>query len=124
MAQMTVTSLLSSVFLVCICCVLIIVGVLNIRSGARDRARTAASEHALVWHKQPLILFGTNNLLFALLLFWAACLIIVSSPTVRYVLIGLIIGTLILSILLIIRMVTYASQASRRLREQRTTRRS
>ena len=54
------------------------------------------------WHKQPKVLFGINNIVFSLILVFALLLILLTSQTAQYIVIGLIVSTLAISVILVV----------------------
>ncbi len=119
MANLTVASLAGMLLLVIIAIGLALVGVVNIRGGLRSLSGSATSGQYTGWHKQPGILFGLNNIVFAVLLVWGAGLFLFANSVVKYALLVLIVLTLLFSILLVTRTITSASQAARDFRERR-----
>ncbi len=102
---------LVGIFFAIICdAVLIYIGITNIRSGQRalDQARVAGQQ--VVWHKHIAILFGINNIVFALLIALVVVLSIVVDHIAKSVLVVLIIVTLLISIALVIRCISAAMQ--------------
>ncbi len=90
--------------------VLIYVGITNIRSGQRALAQARVVGQQAVWHKQIAILFGINNIVFALLIILVVSLSLVVDHSAKYALVVLIIVTLLISIGLVIRCISTAMQ--------------
>ena len=91
-------------------------GAYSIRKGinALPRAETLGQEP--VWHKQPNILLGINNIVFALLLGLVASSSMVASA--RLFLFILIVLVFLVSVFLVIRTANVTMQAARNLRER------
>ncbi|GCE26636.1 hypothetical protein KDA_21200 [Dictyobacter alpinus] len=105
---------LAGIIFAAICAILLLaVGVINIRSGRKALDRLRSEGRTVVWHKQVLILFGLNNIVFAAMLILITLLVILASPGVRYIIIALIALLLLISVFLVIRCVTSALQTSR-----------
>lgn len=102
---------------------LIAVGAYNIGKGLRALPQAEALGQEPVWHKQPNILLGINNIAFAVLVCLVALLSVVAAPG-RVVLLILIVITFLLSIFLVIRTANSAFNAAKKLREKQISRRS
>jgi hypothetical protein len=103
------TSLLALIIFLAVCvCALFFVGIYNIRRGLqrarRERALRGPDAATIHWYNQPKVLFGLNNIAFALLLLGILFLSLFTAPGVHYVLFGLIGLLFIISIVLMIRM--------------------
>ncbi len=108
-----------SIFFVIICgSVLIYVGVINIRSGQHALLQARAAGQPAVWHKQTIVLFGINNIVFAFLIILVVLLSIVVDSTVKTVLLVLIAVTLLTSIALVIRCISAALQSVKTLQKR------
>ncbi|MBO0778879.1 MAG: hypothetical protein J2P37_08640 [Ktedonobacteraceae bacterium] len=108
--------LAGGVVLVAIVLALVGVGIYNIRSGIKALPRAEELGQEPVWHKQPNILLGFTNIIFALLVGLAALL--GAFPDLRllwFILLGLL---LLLSIFLVARTIRAASAAARKLRQK------
>jgi hypothetical protein len=90
------------IFLGLCACGLALFGISNIRSGLRGGSRENVMNVTAVWHKQPKVLFGINNIVFSLILFLLLLLVLLASQTARYIVIGLIVFTLVVSIVLVV----------------------
>jgi hypothetical protein len=119
MAVFSAALLAGMLFLLIIAAGLLVVGFINIRSGLRSLSSATLPGQNTLWHRQPAILFGCNNLLFALLLVWGAGLFLFVDHTVRFVLLGLIVLTFLFSIVLVVRTITHASLTAKDLRARR-----
>ena len=109
-------SVLAGIIFAAICAVLLIaVGVMNIRSGRKALERSRSEGQVVAWHKQVLILFGLNNIVFAGLLVLLTLLIMIANPGVKYTIIALIALLFLASIVLVARCVSSALQTSRNL---------
>lgn len=118
MVQITTFALVSILFGVIFGSVLVYVGMTSIRSGMQALAQTRSVGQQGVWHKQTAILFGLNNIVFALLVVLVVLLGVVADPTVKYVLIALIVVTLLTSIILVVRCINAALQSVKSLRNR------
>jgi threonine/homoserine/homoserine lactone efflux protein len=108
-----------SIFFALICgSVLIYVGFINIRSGKQALLQARVAGQPAVWHKQTLLLFGLNNIVFALLIILVVLLSIVVNPTAKYALVVLIVVTLLISIVLVIRCISAALQSVKNLHKR------
>lgn len=90
------------IFLGICACGLALFGISTIRSGLRGGSRQDVMNVSIAWHKQPKVLFGINNIVFALLLVCVLLLMILTSQTAVYIVVGLIVLTLIISIVLVV----------------------
>ncbi len=90
------------IFLGLCACGLALFGIANIRSGLRGGSRENVMNVTAVWHKQPKVLFGINNIVFALIIVFLLLLALLASQTARYIVIGLIVFTLVVSIVLVV----------------------
>jgi|SRR5204863_2248443 hypothetical protein len=90
------------IFLGICACGLALFGISNIRSGLRGGSQEHVMKVTAAWHKQPKVLFGINNIVFALILVLVLLLILLASQTAQYIMVGLIVSTLIVSIVLVI----------------------
>jgi hypothetical protein len=77
-------------------------GISNIRSGLRGGSQEHVITVSAAWYKQPKVLFGVNNIIFALILVFVLLLILLANQIARYIVVGLIAFTLIVSIMLVI----------------------
>ncbi len=84
-------------------CILLAVGLVNIRLGQQAMTQTRTRGIEGKWHQQPRILFGINNMVFALLLLCVLLLTLFTSPTVRLALILLAVLTFFASLILVVR---------------------
>ncbi|GER87959.1 hypothetical protein KDW_21210 [Dictyobacter vulcani] len=107
---------LAGIIFAAICAVLLIaVGVMNIRSGRKALERSRSEGQVVAWHKQVLMLFGLNNIVFACLLVLLTLLIMIANPGVKYAIIALIALLFLASIVLVASCVSSALQTSRNL---------
>lgn len=118
MIQLTSYGLVSILFAVICGSILVYVGMTNIRSGTQALAQSRSTGQQGVWHRQMSILFGINNIVFALLLVLVVLLVVVVDRTAKYVLIALIAVTLLTSIVLVVRCIGAAMQNVRSLRNR------
>ncbi len=118
MIQLTTFALVSILFAIICGSVLVYVGMTNIRSGTQALAQTRSAGQQGVWHKQTSILFGLNNIIFALLIVLVVLLGVVADRSVKYILIALIVVTLLTSIVLVVRCITAALQSVKSLRNR------
>jgi hypothetical protein len=118
MTNINVVSLVSVVFLTLLVLVLMMVGIYNISQGIKALPRAEEQGQEPVWHKQLSILFGINNVVFAFLLLFGGGLFIVTERIVKYVLAGLVVFALIVSILLVVRTIKYSLLASQKLQQR------
>ncbi len=118
MIQLTTFALVSILFAIIFGAVLVYVGMTNIRSGTQALAQTRSMEPQGVWHKQTAILFGLNNIVFALLVVLVVLLGVVADRTMKYILIALIAVTLLASIVLVVRCISAALQSVKSLRNR------
>jgi len=96
-------SLLALIIFLGICgCGLALLGISNIRSGLRGGSQEHVMKVTAVWHKQPKVLFGINNIVFALILALVLLLILLTDQTAQHIVVGLIVCTLVVSIVLVI----------------------
>ncbi len=96
-------SLLALIIFLGICaCGLALFGISNIRSGLRGGSQEHVMKVTAVWYKQPKVLFGLNNIIFALILVFVLLLILLASQTACYIVVGLIVFTLVISIVLVV----------------------
>jgi len=91
-----------SIFLGICACGLALLGISNIRSGLRRGSQEHVMQVTASWHKQPKVLFGINNIVFSLILVFALLLILLTSQTAQYIVIGLIVSTLAISVILVV----------------------
>jgi hypothetical protein len=93
------------IFLILCICGLFFIGVYSIRRGLSSTGQIPAGSESIPprWHEQPKVLFGLNNITFALLLLGILFLSLFTSPTIHYVLFGFIGLLLIVSITLVVR---------------------
>jgi hypothetical protein len=112
------------IFLALLVLALVAVGIYNIRSGLKVLPNAEEVGQEPVWHKQTTILFGINNMVFALLLLLLLLLTIAPGSFKTGVVI-LIFITIALSILLVARSIFFALRAARKiaqnLREKKKT---
>lgn len=99
---------------------LITVGIATMRAGIKALPNASSVGQEPVWYKHPKILFGLNNIVFAVLLCLVLLLGIVTSTTAKLILVILLIITFLLSLFLVIRSVLALLRAAKKLREQRT----
>ena len=111
MIQLTTFALVSILFAIICGSVLTYVGMTNIRSGTKALAQVRSMGQQGAWHKQTAILFGINNIVFALLIVFVVLLGVVIDHTAKNVLIALIVITLLTSIVLVARCVSTAMQS-------------
>ncbi|HTI13865.1 MAG TPA: hypothetical protein VL461_04730 [Dictyobacter sp.] len=97
----TTVTVVGALFAAIIAVLLAVIGVVAVRSGQRELARTSEAGLQPVWHRQLRILFGINNIVFSLLLLCIAFLCILASMTVKYVLVGIIVVLFLCSIMLV-----------------------
>jgi threonine/homoserine/homoserine lactone efflux protein len=116
MIQLTSFALVSILFAIICGSVLVYVGMTNIRSGTQALAQTRSAGQQGVWHKQTSILFGLNNIVFALLIVLVVLLGVVTDRSMKYVLIALIVVALLTSIVLVVRCIAAALQSVKSLR--------
>ena len=90
------------IFLGICACGLALFGISNIRSGLRGGSQEHVITVSAAWYKQPKVLFGVNNIIFALILVFVLLLILLANQIARYIVVGLIAFTLIVSIMLVI----------------------
>ena len=90
------------IFLGICACGLVLFGISNIRSGLRGGSRENVMQVTTAWYKQPKVLFGINNIVFALILILVLLLALLASQTARYIVVGLIVFTIVISIVLVI----------------------
>jgi len=90
------------IFLGICACGLALFGISNIRSGLRGGSQEHLMKVTAVWYKQPKVLFGINNIIFALILVLVLLLILLAGQTARYVVVGLIVLTLVISSVLVV----------------------
>lgn len=105
------------IFLALLAPALVAVGIYNIRGGLRVLPNAEASGQEPVWHKQTNILFGINNMVFAVLLLLLLILSLVPA-SLKPVVGVLIFITVALSIFLVVRSMFFALRASRKLAQQ------
>ena len=91
-----------SIFLGICACGLALLGISNIRSGLRGGSQEHVIQVMASWHKQPKVLFGINNIVFSLILVFVLLLILVTNQTAQYIVIGLIVSMLAVSVILVI----------------------
>lgn len=91
-----------SIFLGIGACGLALLGISNIRSGLRGGSQEHVMHVTYSWHKQPKVLFGINNIVFSLILVFVLLLILLTSQTAQYIVIGLIVSTLAVSVILVV----------------------
>src|SRR5260370_11134964 len=99
---------------------LISVGIYNIRTGLENLSNAEALGLEPLWHKQPGILFGINNIAFAILVCLVSLLSTVQNSTTRLVILGLSGVMLITSVFLVARTISMALRASKNLRNKHT----
>ena len=99
--------------------VLVVVGIMNIRSGRKALARARAAGKSVAWHQQVLILFGLNNIVFAVLLALVVLLTVVVSRSTKLVIIALLALLFLISIVLVVRCIMSVMQTSRDLTRSR-----
>ncbi|SRR5260370_29657347 len=90
------------IFLGICACGLALFGISNIRSGLRGGSQEHMMKVTAVWHKQPKVLFGINNIVFSLILVLVLLLILLTNQTVVYIVVGLIVFTLVISSVLVV----------------------
>ena len=118
MIQLTTFALVSILFAIICGCVLTYVGMTSIRSGTRALAQARSAGQQGAWHRQMAVLFGINNIVFALLIVFVVLLGVVVDRTAKYVLIALIVVTLLTSIVLVVRCISAAMQSVKSLRNR------
>jgi hypothetical protein len=91
-----------SIFLGIGACGLALLGISNIRAGLRGGSQEHVMQVTASWHQQPKVLFGINNIVFSLILVFVLLLILLTSQTAQYIVIGLIVSTLTVSVILVI----------------------
>lgn len=91
-------------------------GFINIRTGLKALPRAEELGQEAVWHKQPNILLGINNFIFALLI--GTGVLLSQLPDQRFLLLVLLGILLLLSVFLVIRTMQTASAAANRLRQR------
>jgi hypothetical protein len=111
MIQLTTFALASILFAVICGSVLVYVGMASIRSGTQALVQARSAGQQGVWHKQTAILFGLNNIIFALLVVLVVLLGLMAERTAKYILITLIVITLLTSIALVVRCISAALQS-------------
>jgi hypothetical protein len=99
--------------------VLLAIGIFSIRSGLKALPGAASLGLEPVWHKQPKVLLGINNIAFAVLLSLVGLLSTAPNPTIKTTLFVMIILTLIISIFLVISSILVSLQAARNLRAKK-----
>jgi len=105
------------IFLALLVPALVAVGIYNIRTGLRVLPNAEEAGQEGVWHKQTNILFGINNIVFALLLLLLLVLSLV--PAAFKLAVGILIFiTIALSIFLVARSMVFALRASRKLAQR------
>jgi hypothetical protein len=103
------------VVLVAIVLALLGVGLYNIQSGIKALPRAETLGQSGLWHKQPNILLGINNIVFALLVALASLLgLWPEQQLVIFVGLGILV---LLSLFLVVRTIRSASEAASRLRQ-------
>jgi len=90
------------IFLGICACGLALFGISNIRSGLHGGLQEHVMKVTAVWHKQPKVLFGINNIVFALILVLVLLLMMLANQTAVYIMVGLIVSTLVISIALVV----------------------
>jgi hypothetical protein len=90
------------IFLGICACGLALFGISNIRSGLRGGSPENVMKVSAAWHKQPKVLFGVNNIIFALMLVFVLLLTVLANQTAVYIVVGLIVFTLVVSIVLVV----------------------
>jgi hypothetical protein len=90
------------IFLGICACGLALFGISNIRSGLRGGSQEDVMKVTAVWHKHPKVLFGINNIIFAIILVFVLLLALLASQTAQYIVVGLIVFTLVISIVLVV----------------------
>ena len=91
-------------------------GAYSIRKGINTLPRAETLGQEPVWHKQPDILLGINNIIFALLVGLVASSSVIASA--RLFLFILIVLVFLVSVFLVIRTANVTMQAARNLRER------
>ncbi|GCE04987.1 hypothetical protein [Dictyobacter aurantiacus] len=119
MIELGVAALAGIVFAAICVAVLIVVGIMNIRAGRKALARARAEGKSIAWHRQVLILFGLNNIVFAALLALVVLLAVLLDRSAKLVIIGLLAVLFVVSIVLVVRCVMSVMQASRELTRPR-----
>ena len=95
--------------------VLLAVGIFSIRSGLKGLPSAASLGLEPVWYKQPKVLFGINNIVFAILLGLIVLLSIAPDPIIKTTLLISISITLIISISLVISSILVSLRAAKKL---------
>ncbi len=96
--------LLALILFLGICaCGLALFGVFNIRLGLRAGGSQEHREKVMIaWYKQPKVLFGINNIIFALIFVLVLLLALLASQAARSIVVGLIGCALVVSIVLVV----------------------
>lgn len=107
------------IFLGVCACGLTLFGISNIRSGLRGGSQEHVMNVSTAWHKQPKVLFGINNIVFALILVFVLLLTLLANQKAVYIVIGLIVFTLVVSIVLVVLTIKAALGALQHMSGQR-----
>ena len=101
---------------------LFLVGVYSIRRGLSSEKQVPPALDPIPtrWYEQPKVLFGLNNITFALLLFGILLLSLFTSPTIHDVLFGFIGLLLIISVVLVVRTMLASLAMMRKLQTRRS----
>lgn len=113
---MSALQLAGTLIIAIIAFALIGAGAYSIRKGINTLPRAETLGQEPVWHKQPNILLGINNIVFALLVgLVASSSVIASARLFLFILIALV---FLVSVFLVIRTANVTMQAARNLRER------
>ncbi|GCE18917.1 hypothetical protein [Dictyobacter kobayashii] len=113
MIELGVAALAGIIFAGVCVAVLVVVGIMNIRSGRKALARVRGTGQSAAWHRQVLILFGLNNIAFAALLALVVLLAVVLDRGIKITIIVLLALLFVISIVLVVRCVMSVMQTSR-----------
>lgn len=113
MVELGVAALAGIIFAAVCVAVLVVVGILSIRSGRKALTRVRAAGKSVAWHQQILILFGLNNIVFAALLALVVLLTVLIDRSTKLVVIALLALLIVVSIVLVARCVMTIMQTSR-----------
>jgi hypothetical protein len=114
--------LIGTFLIIIVMLALIGLGTYHIRKGVKTLPHAETLGQEPTWHKQPNILLGISNIIFALLVCLVAFLsIFPSARLLLFILIGL---TFLASLFLVMRTASVTMQAARNLRERQTGKRS
>ncbi len=94
-------------------CVLLLLGFSNIHASLHEDSQEQVMQVTVPWHKQPKVLFGVNNVVFALLLFLLLLLVTLASQIAQLIVAGLVVLALAFSITLVVLTIKAAMSASK-----------